>query len=423
MNKIINLEDFPKNKRGNIIWKEVKDLEYIAEYNGVIYNIYIIGNYYNNGKNTYLDILYNKEKYTINTDSLKNVSLRDIVNEKVKDYILKTKYIIDYERCYKELNLEKEYIDNLPSKTDKKLYFICKECGISQNKLMTPRELYNEKQQHHRNCEFCGEHYPFPEKFVKELFKDINQEYVYQLSKKRLKWCKSSFYDFYFNLDGKEYIVETHGKQHYEEVSNFNLTLEQQQLNDDYKRRIALANGIEPENYIVLDCRKSELEWIKNSIINSKLADIFDLTNIDWKQINLKAEKNKVKTIIEKWSKINKTSEEVDNLAKELGIARSVLLRTLRTLGKNGVIDYNIDFLKEEKRLKLKKSNGKFKYIFDYNNKHYEVTSLKDIANILESNTHLAKNIVDLNGKPYISKDKRYKKYNGLIIEKITLND
>ena len=46
--------------------------------------------------------------------------------------------------------------------------------------------------------------------------------------------------------------------------------LKQEQLNDKYKYDYAIQNGI--KNYIVIDARKSDFEFIRNSIINELCA-------------------------------------------------------------------------------------------------------------------------------------------------------
>lgn len=56
-----------------------------------------------------------------------------------------------------------------------------------------------------------------------------------------------------------------------------------------------MKNGVKEENYIVVDCRKSELEWIKNKIINSESMHIFNLLDIDWLQAEEFALSNRVK--------------------------------------------------------------------------------------------------------------------------------
>ena len=73
--------------------------------------------------------------------------------------------------------------------------------------------------------------------------------------------------------------METHGKQHYEDGFKGcgGRTLEEEQQNDKNKYELAIKNGIKQQNYIVIDCSKSDLEFIKNNIINSRLNELFNL--------------------------------------------------------------------------------------------------------------------------------------------------
>jgi hypothetical protein len=79
-------------------------------------------------------------------------------------------------------------------------------------------------------------------------------------------------------------------------------TNEEEMENDDLKMYLAYNNGI--KKYVILDCRDSELEWIKNSILNSKLAKVFDLTNVDWLKCNeFATNTNLIKNTCELWNK------------------------------------------------------------------------------------------------------------------------
>ena len=46
-------------------------------------------------------------------------------------------------------------------------------------------------------------------------------------------------------------------------------TLEEEQENDELKKSLAIKNGI--KDYLVIDCRESEMEFIKSNILKSQL--------------------------------------------------------------------------------------------------------------------------------------------------------
>jgi hypothetical protein len=161
---------------------------------------------------------------------------------------------------------------------NKKVKVICPDCRrekfISLNKLYINKSI---------SC-LCSDKISYPEKFTLLILEQLGIDFQIQLSKTNFDWCNKYRYDFYFVLNNKEYIIETHGKQHYEDAWE---KLEKTQENDRLKKKLALDNGIKEENYIIIDCKESKLEWIKNSILNNEtLYKLFDLNKINW----LKAE-------------------------------------------------------------------------------------------------------------------------------------
>lgn len=179
--------------------------------------------------------------------------------------------------------------------TDKKFKFKCPECGQIKDKEMSIYTL----NRYGLACPKCGDGRSYPEKFMFSVLDQLNLDFKCQT---KFDWSKNinhnnkkligdKIYDFYFKYNNKEYIIETHGNGHYEETkwgkSKINArNLDDEIENDKCKKQLAIQNGIKEENYIVINCKYSELEWIKNSIINSKLNDIFNLSNIDWLKCN-----------------------------------------------------------------------------------------------------------------------------------------
>ena len=174
---------------------------------------------------------------------------------------------------------------------------ICPDCGKEKN-----IRIYDIiKNSDGISCICKTKSIKYPERFMSCVLNQLGVEYAFQITKKDFSWCDKYKYDFYIpSIDG---IIETHGGQHYKENTNFSMTLKEIQENDEVKYKLALYNGIKDENYIVIDCRYSDREYIKNSILNSKLNELFDLSKIDW----LKCEKetikfNLTKKICDRWN-------------------------------------------------------------------------------------------------------------------------
>ena len=129
-------------------------------------------------------------------------------------------------------------------------------------------------------CNKCSDGVSFPEKFISSMLTQVGVSFVTQLSKKSLQWCGKYKYDFY--LPDFDCIIEAHGRQHYEEVTGSKWhSLEETQRNDKNKELLAIKNKV--TNYVVLDCRNSEDEWIKNSVTKSILNRLLKIENgVNW---------------------------------------------------------------------------------------------------------------------------------------------
>lgn len=224
----------------------------------------------------------------------------------------------------------------------KEIDFICPDCGCV--KRMSIHTLYE--------CGFtcsCQGRFSYPERVMEEFLKQLKIDYKRQLSRKDFCWIENCLYDFY--LYGYNAIIETHGRQHYEETTLTTRTLEEEQENDRFKEALAKNNGV--KNYIVLDCRKSDIEWIKKSIMNSNLPKLLNFTenNIDWNLCDKKALDNKIREISE-FYEFHKFDMQKKEIAKYFNISVSWLMKLLKKGNKHGWCSYKADgktYVKKEK--------------------------------------------------------------------------
>jgi hypothetical protein len=255
-------------------------------------------------------------------------------------------------------NIEDAYAHSYGS--GEKILVKCMDCGcekrIAINKLILKGF----------SCPKCGDNIPYGEKIMFNVLDQLGINFQIQLNKITYEWCKDYRYDFYFKLNGEKILTETHGMQHYKK--SFSTiegakTLDEEIENDRLKKELALTNGIKPENYIIIDCRESTLEWIKNNILNSKLNELFDLSSIDWLKAEEFALSNRVKEVCDLWNNnSNITTTKISELTKLSSDTIRVYLKQGATLGWN---NYNSE-LEIEKTL-FKKGN------IPYNIKEVEV--------------------------------------------------
>jgi hypothetical protein len=180
----------------------------------------------------------------------------------------------------------------------------------------------------------CNSRSSYPNKFVYSIFNQLGIDFQ---SEYHDEWTDGKQYDMYNPV--LSLIVENHGIQHYERVKFTNRTLEEEQENDAYKYQLAIKSGI--QHYIVLDCRYSEIQWIKNSIMNSELPQLLHFTeeDVDWNKAEQDAVKNLIREVCEEWEK-NK-SYDYSIVGDKFHISKSSVQDYLVIGAKYGWCSYN----------------------------------------------------------------------------------
>ena len=253
--------------------------------------------------------------------------------------------------------------------SNQKVYIKCPYCKTEKYYKISSLNTY-----HSIGCN-CEDNISFSEKFIFKILKDINLDFTWHYSKSDCNWLKNNnkTYDFYFKLNDEEYIIESHGLQHYE-YQGRGRTLEEEQTNDQYKYNLAIQNGVKPENYIVIDFRESTLEWGKEHILNSRLNEIFDLSIIDWIQCEEYALKNIVKEVCDYWHKhyeINRENINFNDLEKVFKLSSTTLRNYVKKGTKLNWCNYDKQEFVKDKIGKSNRDNAK-KYKLFINKEEFE---------------------------------------------------
>ena len=154
---------------------------------------------------------------------------------------------------------------------------ICPNCGFVK------QYEVNVLKRNGFSCPRCSDGISYGEKFVYELLSQLGITFTKELTSKILSWCDKFRYDFYF----KDTIIEVHGLQHYREIKSKYKHFREYSIeheNDTQKRILALDNGV--KNYIEINASISSMDYIKNSIMKSKLPKILNFTehDVDWRK-------------------------------------------------------------------------------------------------------------------------------------------
>jgi len=204
---------------------------------------------------------------------------------------------------------------------------ICPNCGNEKDVIvsnLSSQGFY---------CNICSDGISIPEKFGINLLKQLNVDFETQ---KSFKWSNKKRYDFY--IPSINLIIESHGIQHYIE-SPRGQSLNKEIANDKIKYELAINNRIKLEDYIIVDCRKSNLEYLKKEYSN-QLKPFFNLDFINWNLIWLKCHKSIVFEIWEAWNKRNK-DETIVIIANKFKLSSVTIRNYLKNGNKFGKCKYD----------------------------------------------------------------------------------
>ena len=282
-----------------------------------------------------------------------------IANEKNNMWVLNTKLA----KMLANPNDGYKYTQNSKRKVD----WICPHCkNIIKNKTIkniNKQGLF---------CYKCSDRISYPNKFMYALLNQLEVDFE---SEKKFKWAKKKKYDFY--LYKYNCIIEMHGLQHYKGVFNKvkGRTLEQEQENDKIKEQLAKDNNI--NYYIVIDSRKSELNYIRNNIINSELNKLFDLSSIDWNKCYESTCKNLIKIACDLW---NNNYGSLVRIGEKLKIHRYTVRRYLKKGTILGWCNYNpkLEKVKKYEKMSKKVINITTGIIYDSANQAYKQTGINN---------------------------------------------
>ena len=180
------------------------------------------------------------------------------------------------------------------------------------------------------SCSACSDGISYAEKFVASLLSQLNIDFKRE---KTFDWSNKKRFDFY--IESKDMIIETHGIQHYKENIFSTRTLQEEQENDKYKKSLALENKI--KSYIELDCRESNKEYIKSSILDSELSSIFDLSKIDWEKCDYCTIDNIGVQVAQLWNEGNSAKF----ISNKLNIGVGSVSKYLSKMNDLGLCNYN----------------------------------------------------------------------------------
>lgn len=387
--------ELPLSKDGKIIWKETIGKKFSIRYDGNVYNFIVI-KYDNQNRIVYFD--YNGEEYHMYTSGLLKCNIGfiagllttnfkynigDIINgyeilEQVrihkkngKSYrAYRVKCIVDgYINIVSESSLDNG--DGCPVCSNKVIvkgindmwttnpklaslladpndgYIYCEntnkkvdwECPICKN-IIKQKLITYIKRTMDVHCPFCGDGFSYPEKLMSNILSYFDVKFIhhYRIPNQYFIFNNKQYvpeYDFYFELNNKRYIIETDGGFHYKVHSKSDYTIEQIQEIDKNKDVLANKNNI---TIIRIDCKESDYDYIFNSMKNSLLNELFDLSILVKEDLNKKSYSN---LLLEVCNLYMSKSRNLNTISKILNLNYGTVYRYLRRGKEIGLCNYD----------------------------------------------------------------------------------
>ena len=225
--------------------------------------------------------------------------------------------------------------------SEKKYYYKCLKCGKYSSKKIQLSSLVKNT----TSCRYCSDGISIPNKFMGNILKQLNEEFITELSSKEFSGKNYFYYDFY--LPKHKMIIEMNGLQHYEECSLTKRSLFEEQWNDLFKYKCA-KNHV--DNYIVIDCRYSTSEWLKENIIK-ELSDYFNLSNINWE---LAWEESQNRLCVKAWELYNNGIHSTLDIGNILNLNDATIRDYLKKGKEIGVCNYSKENSKKSRIDKIK---------------------------------------------------------------------
>ena len=225
--------------------------------------------------------------------------------------------------------------------SEKRYYYKCLKCEKYSDKAVQLNILVKNL----TSCKFCSDGISIPNKFMGNILKQLNEEFITELSSKEFSGKNYFYYDFY--LPKHKMIIEMNGLQHYEECSLTKRSLFEEQWNDLFKYKCA-KNYV--DDYIVIDCRYSTLEWMKENIIK-ELSDYFDLSNINWE---LAWKESQSSLCVKAWELYNNGIHSTLDIGNILNLNDATIRDYLKKGKEIGVCNYSKENSKKSRIDKIK---------------------------------------------------------------------
>ncbi len=216
--------------------------------------------------------------------------------------------------------------------SNKEVEWICPYCGLL--KISSPKQVVS----HGLACSRCSDGISYPNRFIVALLTQLNVSTFHP--EWSPKWIGKCRYDVYFIHNSQEYIVEMDGG-----IGHGGIDIATQGADVDGLERDIMKDeqaALHNIDLIRIDCRyerkdvHNRFKYIKESILNSRLNQLFDLSIVDWDKCNKEATKSLHMIAAMKYD----AGMSIRAISEELHFHYDTIYNWLKRMAKEGLCSY-----------------------------------------------------------------------------------
>ena len=240
-------------------------------------------------------------------------------------------------------------------KSNKKVWWLCLDCGYEWEATIATRTSYD------TSCSRCGDGISRPNKVMALVVEALGLNY-------ELEYVVEGYSQYRFDIYLPDYkqAMENDGGQHYaylddklkdKKIWNNKTGMEIHYI-DLGKESVLMNEGL---GLIVVDCRESNIDYIRNSVENHPFFQQFDLSNINWEEIDIQTQKSKKIEVCRYWKEQKEVNKDLTPsiVAEIFNIDKTTIVRWLTWGNESGLCTYS----GEDERKTNTRRQSKFVYL------------------------------------------------------------
>lgn len=182
-------------------------------------------------------------------------------------------------------------------------------------------------------CPKCNDGLSYCNKFAHELFAQLKEQYLYYDIENSPDWAGKLKYDNYLELlNGTRIFVEMDGHLHYRNDEKYKSKY------DKLKNKLAIEHNIK---IIRVDCNYpdslSRYKYVKENMIKA-ISNFFDLSNVDWNKCNESGLSNKLIDVVEYYNR--NVHMSISQIARIFGYGVTTVRNYIEIGNDLGLCDY-----------------------------------------------------------------------------------